>query len=345
MGTMRDIIAIGSVTQDSFFDAAGLALEKFNGTPSGLAFRLPLGDKLEVPGVYATIGGNSANAAVTFARQGLKTACVGRIGRDVGGRMVLERLQKEKVATDMVSVDKKLGTASSVLLVKGGERTILNYHGASNDFGWNDIKPAGLKAKWWYLSLSGRSEKAYDAFVRYAAKNGIALAFNPSGYQLAHARHKILASLGQISFLVLNEEEAAILTGIPFRRERDVFKKLDALTHPGILAVTNGGAGVTVSDGRKVYRAGTFKEKKLVDRTGAGDAFGSGFAASLVRSGVTLQNIHRATPAQICEAIRSASANATSVVEHLGATEGALTRSGTNAARFRNFKVKVAGIR
>ena len=338
---MRDIIAIGSVTQDSFLDASGLDLEKFSGTPSGQAFRLPLGDKLEIDGAYATIGGNSANAAVTFARQGLKTACVGRIGRDVGGDLIVRRLKEEKVSTDAISIDRKLGTASSVLLVKNGERTILNYHGASNDFGVTDIDFTDLQAKWWYLSLSGRSEMAYDAFVEHAARQGIALAFNPSGYQLTHARMKILRSLKKISFLTVNEEEAAILTGIPFRREREVFKKLDDLTSPGILAVTNGKGGVTVSDGRYVYRAGTFKEKKLVDRTGAGDAFGSAFVASLARSGVLLKNLHRTTPAQIKEAIRIASANATSVVEHLGATEGTLKKSELNQPRFRNLKVKI----
>ncbi len=341
---MRDIIAIGSVTRDCFFDASNLKLEPFDGTPSGRAFRLPFGDKLDIKSIYETLGGNSGNASVTFARQGLGVACVGRVGADDNGEAVIKRLKQEGVNTAMISVDKDMSTAFSVLLVKNGERTILNCHGASNDFGARDVNLNDLKSKWWYLSLSGKSEKSYSAFLDFAWKNRIAVAFNPSGYHLAHGRSEIIRSLRKISFLVLNEEEAALLTGIPFRREREVFKKLDDLMSPGILAVTNGAEGVTVSDGRLVYRAGTFKERRLVDRTGAGDAFGSGFVAGLVRSGVTFGNLSRTTPKQMAEAIRLASANATSVVEYLGATEGTLTRSGANAARFKHLKIKIENI-
>ena len=84
---------------------------------------------------------------------------------------------------------------------------------------------------------------------------------------------------------------------------------------PGIVAVTKGPAGVTVSDGKNLYRAGTFKEKIIADRTGAGDSFGSGFVAGLMRS-----------QGDIKYAIRLATANATSVVEQVGATEGILTK-------------------
>ncbi len=338
---MKDVIAIGSVTRDNFLDANDLPLERYSKTPSGKAFMLPLGDKLDVGPAYPTIGGNSANASVTFVRQGLSAAVVGHVGNDENGEAIIRRLKKEGVATAMVTTDRKLPTSFSVLLLKSGERTILNYHGSSNNFSIADINFRGMKSTWWYLSLAGKSEKIYGKLLDFAWKNKIAVAFNPSGYHLEHGRSEILRSLEKISFLSLNEEEAAILTGIPFRREREVFKKLDDLTSPGILAVTNGAEGVTVSDGKFIYRAGTFKEKKLVDRTGAGDAFGSGFVAGLVKSGVTFSNLHRISKEQVIEAIRTASANATSVVEHIGATEGILTARGLKESRWKNLKVKI----
>lgn len=337
---MKDIIAIGSVTRDCFLDASGLDLEPFRKTPSGRAFRLPFGDKLEIRNMYTTIGGNAANAAVTFARQGFRTACVGEVGDDPNGWEIKRHLNAEKVSTDFLISTKRAGTAYSTLLLKNGERTILEYNGSSNLLDLKDNDLRSLKSGWWYVSLKGESMKTFGRLVAFARKNKIAVAFNPSGYHLRHDPRSILRHLRAISFLVLNEEEAALLTGIPFSREREVFKKLDALM-PGILAVTNGSKGVTVSDGHSVYKAGTFKEKKLVDRTGAGDAFGSGFAASLLRSGVTLKNIERVNGVQIEKAIRAAAANATSVVEHLGATEGALTRSGLNGSRFKDLKMKI----
>lgn len=341
---MFDVVTIGSITRDSFFDVPKFQTIPWKNTPSKKGFLLPLGEKLEVDRVFFTLGGNSANASVTFARSGFKTACIGKIGNDPGGWEIRRRLLKEKVNTKMLSETPKFGTAYSVLLLKNGERTILGYHGASNLFGSRDVDFERLKAKWWYVSLSGNSYKMFETVVRYAKQHGTALAFNPSGYHLRHNRGGILRALNDLSFLVLNEEEAALLTGIPFVREREVFRRLDKLT-PGVLAVTNGDKGVTVSDGKHVYRAGVFGEKKLIDRTGAGDAFGSGFVAGLLRSGIVKKNMHTASQSQIAAAIRFATANATSVVEHLGATEGILKKKEFEAApRWKSLKVKVTTV-
>ncbi len=341
---MFDVVTIGSVTRDVFFDVPKFQTIPWGKTPSKKAFLLPLGEKLEVHETFFTLGGNSANASVTFARSGFRVACIGKVGNDPGGHEIRRRLEGEKVNASMLKKTSRLGTAYSVLLSKDGERTILGYHGASNLFNKRDIDFGRLKARWWYVSLSGDSYTMFGAIVDNAKRHGAALAFNPSGYHLRHNGGGILRALKDISFLVLNEEEAALLTGIPFSREREVFRRLDKLT-PGILAVTNGDRGVTVSDGKRVYRAGVFKENKLVDRTGAGDAFGSGFVAGLLRSKITRKNIHAVSEIHIREAIRFASANATSVVEHLGATEGTLTKKGFDAsAKWKNLRIKVTDI-
>ncbi|TSA45407.1 carbohydrate kinase family protein [bacterium] len=329
---MFDIITIGSVTRDAFFKVPKFQSVSWKKTPSKKGLILPIGEKLEVDDVFFTIGGNSANASVTFSRFGLKTACVGKVGDDAGGREIRRRLGEEGVDTNMLAKTDKLATAYSVLLLKGGERTILGYHGASNLFSPKDVNREKLKAKWWYLSLSGESTKYFGEFMALAKKNKIAVAMNPSGYHLRHHRQDILKHLKDISFLVLNEGEAAILTGIPFSKEKLVFKKLDALM-PGVLAVTNGDKGVTVSDGKFIYRAGIFREKKLVDRTGAGDAFGAGFTAGIMKSG-----------GDVKYAIRLASANATATIEKLGATEGVLTNAEFRNSRWKTLKIKTEKI-
>ena len=92
--------------------------------------------------------------------------------------------------------------------------------------------------------------------------------------------------------------------------------------------MTKGPKGVIVSDGKYIYSAGTFKEKKYTDRTGAGDAFGSGFVSGLMRTG------------KIEEAIRLGTANGTAVVEEIGAKNGLLTKSRfEKESRWRNFKI------
>ena len=91
---MFDVVTIGSVTRDAFFEVPSLPTIVDKKTPSRKAFFLPLGEKLDVDGVYFTTGGNAANASITFARQGLQTACVGRRGDDLSGEGISRRLKK-----------------------------------------------------------------------------------------------------------------------------------------------------------------------------------------------------------------------------------------------------------
>ena len=96
----------------------------------------------------------------------------------------------------------------------------------------------------------------------------------------------------------------------------------------GIVVMTKGPQGVAVSDGKMIWQAGSFKEKKMVDRTGAGDAFGSGFVAGLIQA------------SRIEYAIRLGSANATSVVEYVGAKKGIVTKNDfEKSSRWKNFKI------
>lgn len=332
---MFDIVTIGSATRDNFLKT-DYQLVKWPKTASGKAIVLPLGEKIGVNEVYLTIGGNAANASVTFGRQRFKTGCFGKIGADLSGKELTVRLKKEGV-DPFFAISKEKPTAYSVLLLSGehGERTILGYHGAADTLVLKDIPWAKLKSRWWYLSLGGESDKLLEPLLKFAKKNKIKVAFNPSGHHIQHYRNRILSALKYLSFLVVNETEAANLVGISFQKENEVFKRLDKLT-PGIVAVTSGPKGVTVSDGKHIYKAGIIKEQKSMDRTGAGDAFGSGFVAGLMRKS------QKFGVQDIKYAIRLATANAASVVEHVGATEGILTKKQFETSprwRFLNIKV------
>jgi ribokinase len=86
----------------------------------------------------------------------------------------------------------------------------------------------------------------------------------------------------------------------------------------GLSVITDGSKGCYVGDGSYMYHAGIFPERELIDRTGAGDAFGSGFVSALIGKDSFSSQV-------IEQAIRAGSANATSVVEYIGAWEGLLT--------------------
>ena len=152
-----DIITIGSATRDAFFESPNFKPVKSKKFIAGKGLCMGLGEKLFVPKVTFTTGGGATNAAVTFARLGFKTAAVARIGDDVSGKAIIEEMKKEGVSPGFFQVDKKLNTAYSAILVLGGERTILSYKGAAENFEPSQIPWSKIKTRWIYLgSLAGK---------------------------------------------------------------------------------------------------------------------------------------------------------------------------------------------
>ena len=195
---------------------------------------------------------------------------------------------------------------------KNGERTILDYKGVGKNISEKEISWSKIKTKWLYVGTLGGNKQLLEKIFSFAKANKIKLAGNPSlaDLKVLKASPKLLKNY---DVFILNQEEASYLTGIGYGKEKEVFKKLDKLVD-GIVVMTKGVKGVSISDGKTLWQAKAFPQKAF-DRTGAGDAFGSGFVAGLAQA----KNI------EYC--IRLAMANATGVVEKLGGNAGALTKN------------------
>jgi sugar/nucleoside kinase (ribokinase family) len=294
------------------------------GFPTGEAQCFALGAKLEVSDVHIMTGGGATNAAVTFARQGLKAACLMTMGEDQEAEQVISELKKEKIVS-IPTYTKKLKTSYSVVLLSpGGERTILNYRGASGLMKAKDIPFNKIKTKAVYITPGVIAVDTIRKIVKHFHAEGALIAINPSSQYLDMGK-KLYPLLKEIDVIIMNREEAAQLTGVPYDDEKKIFARFDQLV-PGLAVMTEGSKGVMVSDGKRVFQAGIYKEREIIDRTGAGDAFGSGFVATLLRRGVSRKSIKIVKEEVIEEAICSASANATSVVERMGAKPGILDK-------------------
>ena len=356
---MYDIITIGTATRDVFLfsplfkvlrDKSDL---KKIGFATGEAQCFALGGKIEIGKPTLATGGGATNSAVTFSRQGLRTAALIKIGEDQSGEDILEELKKEKV--DVLSLNLKSdppagglnsnnGTAySTILLAPGGERTILVYRGASEDLTLKEISLDKLKSKWVYISPGKMPLEAINKIFNHFHKNKTFIAFNPSKHFIEMGLKKLKPLLKKTKVFILNREEASYLTGVDYYKEKEIFKKLDEAVN-GIAVMTDGPNGVLVSDCCNIYRAGIFpskgEEKKAIDRTGAGDAFGSGFVAGLMQ---TREKCKKGLCGidNVGYAIRLGSANATSVIEYIGAKKGILTKKEfKESKRWRNLVIK-----
>jgi ribokinase len=311
---MYDVITIGSATQDVFLSADGFRILQGDQFSAGEGICLPFGAKVQVRKIVFASGGGGTNAAVTFARQGLKTACIGIVGQDPNGTALLDELRREGVDAKYFQVHHDDITAYSVVLVsKGGERTILSYKGEGVHWMADSIPWDHLQAKWMYVNSLGGHINLLERIVGWAKKSGAHLATNPGPKELEQGLRVLGPLWKNFAVVGMNQEEAAALLGVPYDMEEEIFRRMDEAIG-GIFIMTQGGKGVVVSDGHHLYRAG-IPNWEVVERTGAGDAFHSAFLAEYHRTG------------SIEKAVQKGTANASSVVMHYGAKEGIL-RSG-----------------
>lgn len=315
---MYDIITFGSAAQDiSLKSKAFKILDDSKDFNTGKGICLPFGSKIDVQDIMFTTGGGGTNTAVTFAKQGFRVAFCGAIGVDVAGLEIVRELRHYRVDTKFVVKKKDKHTNHSVIVSSNGDdRTILVYRGASDKFSDKDIKWTKIKKTGWFY-LAPLSESLCDTFghlVNFAKENKIKVAINPSISQLSLPENELKIILANVDVLFINQEEASYLTKIPYTDEVAIFKKLDELC-PGIAVMTKGGDGVMVSDGKHFYMAKPNPNRKIVDTTGAGDSFASGFLSEYIR-----------TEGSIEKAIQFGLANSEANLAEVGAKSGLLDK-------------------
>ncbi len=318
------VISIGAAVQDVFLGGKVLAAKRDVRT-NNYVEQFPLGAKLELDNIHFDTGGGATNAAVTFARQGLHASFGGKIGRDPAGAEIIRVLKREGIDTKHVAVDEKNGTGYSALLVApNGERTILNYRGASHNIKPSDFHKHIIEADWMYISSLAGNMELLKRLLVHAHKHNIKVALNPGHGELTHVG-KLRSYLKGVDVLMANWQEMQILFG----GEKPTQTIVNGMPFVSYFVMTDGPNGSYATDGDVIYHAGQYKNVKVIDRTGAGDAFCSGFVATLAKGGT------------IEQALTFGSANSTSVVQEIGAKPGILHGTkGVGRMKIRKLSIK-----
>ncbi len=304
--TLPTIVTIGKATQDVFLRSSNVFTELVH---KGVKYeQLPVGQKLDLDEVVFSTGGNVANASVTFARQGLHSKYAWCLGNDVASESILQTLDKEGVDTSHVYQSSAFRASySTIIMLAGGERTILNYKGSMPTAADHELKLSIVdEGDWVYISSLGDME-LLERIITRAAEHGVKVMLNPAGVELKNP-DKLKALLEDVEILAVNKEEAQMIV------EGETVEELARHAHHycPVVIVSDGPNGAVVTDGKTVIAAGMYEDVPVIDRTGGGDAFGSGFLA------------YYAQGHSIKESIVFASANSTSVVQKVGAKEGIL---------------------
>lgn len=265
---MYDIVTFGSAVVDVFADT-GIAEKK------GLICYTS-GSKILLKNLRFDIGGGGTNTAVAFSRLGLKTGYVGKIGDDGDGKAILACLKKEGVSF-LGKIDKGAVSGHSIILdSRQHERTVLAYKGINDHLNARDVKD--FKTKWIYFSsMLGESYKTQKKIVEKFCGKGVKIAFNPSEYLIKQL--DLTPILKHCEVLVLNKEEAELLAE-KYHIKGNTLEAIHFIG-PRIVVVTDKDKMIYAYDGKKKYSLKPHRVK-VVERTGAGDAFASGFVAGLI---------------------------------------------------------------
>ncbi len=308
-----DFVAIGDITSDAFIRLKE-ATVNCDANEAHCTLTMKFGDKIPYESVEIVRAvGNSANAAVSASRLGLKSALVANIGGDQNGKECLDVLKKEKVSHKFVSVHKNKETNYHYVLWYEKDRTILVKH-QEYDYRFPNIG----NPKWVYLSSLASTTKEYHkkiaTFLR--GKPNIKLAFQPGTFQMSLGVDELKDIYARTEIFFCNNEEAEKILNKPSGTDiKDLLLGIHMLG-PKSVVITLGPKGAYGADKTGIYFVPTFRpEEPAFERTGAGDAFASAVTSALV--------LGKTFP----EALSWGAVNGASVCRKVGAQKGLLTQA------------------
>ena len=243
--------------------------------------RLPLPGETVLGSPYQKFsGGKGGNQAVAAAKAGGSTAFAGCVGTDEWGEQLRQGLQAAKV--DIAGINIVEGPSGIALIVVDdrGQNSIVVSPGANVQMLPHRLSRTAIAtADVLLLQLEIPLETVTEA-IDIATSHGTAVVLNPAPAQPLKAE-----LLAKVDYLVVNESEAALLTGRPTDSIRDRASALIAVQHltdrgVGAAIITLGAQGVAWFDGSSAgYLPALAVE--VVDSTAAGDAFCGALAVKL----------------------------------------------------------------
>jgi len=277
---MFDVITIGGATQDIFFISKNYSVFQDR-------LILNWGEKFLADNLFWDVGGGACNSAVALSRLGFATAFFGKVGLDIPGQVIAQRLKQEKVSLKFLVVDEQAQTSTSAVLAgNGGERSIVMYRGHNDNLLSQTQHFSSLsETSWIYLSdLGSSTEPLVSKIVDLIDKNNINLAFIPGQHQLKTGLKSLSPILKLSKILILNAFEASTLLGSTGQNPRDIKEMLREFSVLGakIVVITRDKQGVDCFDEVNFYHQDAPLVKEVVDTTGAGDAFSSAFLAGII---------------------------------------------------------------
>jgi ribokinase len=262
---MKKIVVVGSLNMDLVIN-----------TP-----RVPkLGETIIGSNFITVPGGKGANQAVAIAKLGGDISMIGCVGEDIFGYNLLDNLKANKVKAENVQVLKGVSTGVAVITISGSDNFIILDSGANFKINCkmiNAIKEVIIDSDMILVQLEIPLE-VVQYVIDLAFANNVKIILNPAP-AAGQLSDQILS---KVDWLIPNESECEIITGMTIKSVNDAKSAVGLLRKRGIrnTIITMGKNGAVYNNGDKILHK-PVPEVKAVDTTAAGDSFIGALAVSL----------------------------------------------------------------
>ena len=280
----KKILGIGNAIVDVFVKVDDIFLQKNNLIKGSMK----LIEKSEFENLKNTIkiekieaGGSVANTMAGIAYLKGVPSFIGKINTDEFGKIYKKSLEKINVSFRYSEKKESLPTGASIIFITpDSERTMCTYLGISSQLSKNDIKEDDIKDYEvifleGYLWDKGMSEEMFKYVINLAKKNNIKIAMSLSDIFCVTRHRKDFLNLliNDLNILIGNENEInELMKKNNLLESINEIKKINKL-----IIVTRSANGSLAVSNNEITNCESVKVEKVIDLTGAGDLFASGF--------------------------------------------------------------------
>ncbi|MFZ6034886.1 MAG: carbohydrate kinase family protein [Patescibacteria group bacterium] len=277
---MYDLISIGNISIDLYFKGK-------NVTRDSERFKLAIGGKYYTEYFHEDIGGGGVNVAAGVARLGLRPAIFGKIGNNPFKDMILKKLTDKRISTEFCELEDDYYKISSIILTDRGERTIIHHETPSHMLRKFYLHEDLKRAKNVYFSpLENLDIVEKTKMIKYLKGDRTLTFVNLPASDCKRPISQLKEIFDSLDVLIINAHEFSLLTRKDYKEINFKRLKMDLpYLKDRIVVVTDASKGSYGYHKGKVYFQEAVKPRKIVDATGAGDAYTAGFIAQFIKSG------------------------------------------------------------
>jgi ribokinase len=245
------------------------------------------GEEIAIQEIRESSGGSAANTITGLARLGIKTGFIGILGNDREGDMIYKTFGDEKVDTSGIRFTQGRTGMVFGLVDANGERTLYPYPGVNDKVQLDDINIGyAKKAKILHMTSFVKKEQTnvHKLLIKELSEK-TKISFSPGMLYAERGLKELLPIIEKSYIIFLNRNEIKILTGHDYEEGSKIL--IDGGTK--IVIVTSESKGCYITTKNESFSVSAHSIEKVVDSTGAGDAFAAGFLYGLVKKKKDLQ--------------------------------------------------------